>query len=82
MDERQSEVDKNYQVFKERLPSLSANIGKYVLMREGEIKGIYDTFMDAVQTANIFYEDGRFSIQRVTSIPVDLGCRSRRRASE
>ncbi len=77
MSEHQEEVDKNYLAFKAMLPSLSANAGKYVLLKDGELEGIYDTFRDAVQTANAFFTDDKFSIQQITSHPVDLGFRSR-----
>ncbi len=75
--ERQAEVDLNFSKFKELLGSLSASSGKFALMRRGEVIQVYDTFSDALNTATTFYVDGLYSIQKITSQPIDLGYRSR-----
>ena len=59
------------------LPTLLASEGKYALLKDGELKGIYDIFQDALQTATVFIPDGRYSIQQIITRPVDLGFRSR-----
>ncbi len=56
------------------LPSLIAeHRGRYALMRQGKIISIYTTVEDAVQTGEVFYEDGMFSVQRITQEDIDLG---------
>jgi hypothetical protein len=70
----QEEVDRNYQRFKELLPSiLEKHAGKFALMRHGEIVEFYATAADAMRTGRKFYDDGLFSIQKVTAEPEDLG---------
>jgi hypothetical protein len=46
---------------------------KYALMKDGEAVGFYSTLEDAYTTANKFYSDQPFSVQKVTDISVDLG---------
>ena len=70
----QDEVDRNYERFKELVPSLlEKHRGKYALMRHGEIVEIYATADDAMKTGHKFYDDGLFSIQKITVTPEDLG---------
>lgn len=73
MSSDQQQVDRNYEAFKKALPRLQSHVGKYALLRDGEIVEIYETLTDAVATAERFYEDKRYSIQKITSEPVDLG---------
>lgn len=73
MSKHQEQVDKNYEAFQKALPTLQAHAGKHALLRDGEIVAIYDTLGDAVATAEKFYQDGMYSIQKVTADPVDLG---------
>lgn len=68
------QVDKNYQAFQVLLPKiLPLHRDKYALMKDGEVVGFYSTLEDAYVTANQFYKDEPFSVQKVTSTPVDLG---------
>jgi len=72
--ERQSEIDQNLEYFVKELPRIPAsNTGKFALLRRREIKGYYDTALDAVKTGNSLYPDKLFSIQQVTTAMVDLG---------
>ncbi len=73
MSKYQDQVDKNYEAFQKALPTLQAHAGKYALLRDEEIIAIYDTLSDAVATAEKFYPDGLYSIQKITADPVDLG---------
>jgi hypothetical protein len=77
MSEHQTEVEKNFAKFKEVLPTLTAHYGKFALFRDGKLVEIYDTFEDALKTAQAFYVDGLYSIQKITNKPIDLGLRSR-----
>jgi hypothetical protein len=68
------QVDRNYEAFMAMLPSiLPLHEGKYALMKDGAAVGFYSTLDDAYMTANQFYKDQPFSVQRVTDTPVDLG---------
>jgi hypothetical protein len=73
MSAHQEQVDKNYEAFKKALPQLRGHEGKYALIRDGDIVAIYDTLQDAVTTAEKFYEDHVYSIQKISAEPVDLG---------
>ena len=74
---QEEQVKLNYDVFKKLLPSLLKDVNKYALMRDGEVVAIYDTMPDAVTTAQKLFPDGRWSIQRITDKPINLGYRSR-----
>lgn len=70
----QEEVDRNYKRFKELVPNLiEKHRGEYALLRGGEIVEIYATAADAMKTGQKFYDDGLFSIQKITVEPEDLG---------
>jgi hypothetical protein len=75
MDERiREQVDKNYEAFQAMLASiLPLHQDKYALMKDGEVVGFYSTLEDAYMTANQFYKEQPFSVQKVTDTPVDLG---------
>jgi hypothetical protein len=74
---QEEQVKLNYDAFKKLLPSLLKDVSKYALMRDGEVVAIYDTMPDAVTTAQKLFPDGRWSIQRITDKPINLGYRSR-----
>lgn len=70
----QKQVDANYEAFKALLPELlEKHTGKFALMRNGEVVEIYSSAADAMRTGQKFYEDGLFSIQKITHEPEDLG---------
>ncbi len=74
MSELDIEIERNLEVFKARLPSLlESQKGRYALMRHGEIVGFYDTIRDAQVTGGKFYDDGLFSVQKVTREAANLG---------
>jgi len=69
-----SEVDKNYDVFMQMLPTIVVqHRNKYALMKSGKVVGYYSTLEDAYVTAEQFFSDEPFSVQKVTETPVDLG---------
>lgn len=71
---RQTEVDRNLEAFRSRLPELlSTHPGKYALIRNQEIIGFFDTLVDALLAGQKLYTDQMFSIQQVTETTVDLG---------
>jgi hypothetical protein len=74
---QEDQVKINYDAFKKLLPSLLKDENKYALLRDAELIAVYDTMSDAVTTANKLYDDGLWSIQRITEKPINLGYRSR-----
>jgi hypothetical protein len=74
---QEEQVKLNYEAFKRLLPSLLKELNKHALMRDGEVVAIYDTMPDAVTTAQKLFPDGRWSIQKITDKPINLGYRSR-----
>ena len=71
---KDTEIEKNLEFFLKELPKLKkTHPGKYVLLREREIIGIYDTVKDANITGMKFFEDGLFSIQKIDYSPINLG---------
>lgn len=73
-ENRQAEIDANYQVFLKMLPDLiEEHPGKFALMRHKKILDFFDTARDAMIYATRTYEDGIFSIQEITRDIVDLG---------
>ncbi len=72
--ELQREVDLNYKAFQELLPTmLPENLGKFCLMRRGEIIDVFDTAGDAYVAGSRIYPDALFSLQEVRDAPIDLG---------
>lgn len=69
----QREIDRNFAEFQKMLPELSEHADKFALMRHGKIINFYDTLHDAYSTGQAMFEDGEFSVQKVTNQPVDLG---------
>ena len=69
------QVDANYKAFEQKLPGLLAShMGKFALMRNGEIIEFFDTARDAfVVGRKLYEEDYLFSVQEVIETPVDLG---------
>ncbi len=77
-DSQQLEVDRNYEAFKKVLPGLlKSDPGRIALMHGGEVVMCFDTERDAIEAGRRFFEDRRFSIQKIRSRPVDLGYFSR-----
>jgi hypothetical protein len=74
MTSQREQVDNNFAAFQALLPTiLPLYRDKYALMKDGKAVGFYSTLEDAYMTANQFYRDQPFSVQRVTETPVDLG---------
>ena len=68
------EIDKNYEAFVTMLPNIiGEHRNKYALMKNGDAVGFYSTLEDAYTTANAFFENELYSVQKVTEIPIDLG---------
>lgn len=75
---KRQEIEKNFKAIQkemDRYIPLRAN--RYALMRHGDVVEFYVSYEDAYKTGRRFYEDGLFSIQKVTKTPEDLGYFSR-----
>lgn len=74
MTEKQRVMRSNYEAFAAMLPRLlPANAGKYALLREGKVVAFFGLITEAVDQGEEMFDDGLFSVQRVTSEVVDLG---------
>ncbi|WP_353198151.1 hypothetical protein [Sandarakinorhabdus sp.] len=74
LTEKQRVVRSNYEAFEVLLPTLLAtNFGQYVLLRDGQCAGLFNTAIEAFGAGEEKFEDGLFSVQKVESKAVDLG---------
>ena len=72
--DRQKEIEENLEFFKKKLPDLLKNQrGRFVLLHNKEIVGIFDTIRDAQTAGDKLYPDKIYSIQQVTDASVNLG---------
>ena len=70
----QDQIDRNYTAFKALLPALmKTSGGKWALLHNATLEGVFDTARDAWLAGTKLYADGLFSIQEVRSRAVDLG---------
>lgn len=44
-------LEKELETYHKKLPDLLDRVGKYVVIRENDVLGTYDTYQDAVQAA-------------------------------
>lgn len=71
---QQTEVDRNYEAFQQRLPDLlRTNANQFALLRHRRVVDCFDTVADAVRAGKALYDDGVFSVQEVTDRSIDLG---------
>ena len=71
---QQEEVDRNYEAFKQMLSELmESDAGRFALLHNMELVACFDTNRDALQAGKKLFEDQPFSVQKITSKPVDLG---------
>lgn len=73
-NDKNKTIKENYEYFKSQLPDLlERDAGKYALLRDKKIIGIYDTVRDAQMTGEKFYDDNLFSVQKIDNKPIELG---------
>jgi hypothetical protein len=71
---KMAEINRNAVRFAELLPGLLADYeGQYVLMQGGKVMGFYPSAMEAQMAGNDRFEDGAFSIQKITEEVEHLG---------
>ena len=68
------EIERNYQVFEGLLAGLlPEKAGQYALLRDQELVDVLPKTIDALTVGAERFPDGRFSVQRITARPLDLG---------
>lgn len=73
-DEREADIRQNFLYFQGVVPSLMAShAGQYALLRARSVVAIFARPMEALEAGYAQFEDGRFSVQRVTDRALDLG---------
>ena len=71
------EVEANFKYFQSRLPELMKNHrGQFALLHKRQIIEFFESEEDAIKTGKKDYGKGRFSVQQVSDICVDLGIQS------
>ena len=74
VERQQHEVKRNYDAFARVLDSiLEEHRDQLALLRDGRIVDYFETPRRALRAASELFPDGIFSIQEVTSEPMDLG---------
>jgi hypothetical protein len=61
-------LEKELKTYKDKLPELLADEGKYVLIHEGEVAGTWDTYEDALKEAYLRYKKPPFLVKKIESI--------------
>lgn len=71
---QQRQVDENYAAFQRQLAHLlPAHEDEFALMRDGEIVAFLPTASAALRGGHERFQDEYFSVQEVTTRPIDLG---------
>ena len=69
-----TEIDRNLFAFLPKIPGLiEKHFGQYALLKNQEIVSLHERLSEALDVAEAKFEDGLYSIQRVTDKPVELG---------
>ena len=72
--DQQKEVDRNYAIFRRRLPALlKTDADRFALMRDGAIVACFDTSEEAIEAGRRRFGNAPFSVQEITDRTVDLG---------
>lgn len=70
----EGEIERNYAAFVDMLGELMPdNDGRYALLRNRRLEGLFDSPGDAARTGFAKFGDHSYSIQLITDEPVDLG---------
>ena len=68
------EIERNYAAFKDMLGDLlPGDRGKYALLHDRKLVGVYRTAADAERAGYAQFKDQPYSIQLVSKTPIDLG---------
>jgi hypothetical protein len=61
-------LEKELATYREKLPSLLANEGKFVLIHDGEIAGIFDTYADALTEGYKQFKLDAFLVKQIQAV--------------
>ncbi|MEO7134593.1 MAG: hypothetical protein ABI024_10280 [Vicinamibacterales bacterium] len=71
---RTREIERNFEAFQLRVPALlPSKEGQFALMRHGEVVSVHVDLIEAVTSGQSLFADGMYSLQEVTTKPLDLG---------
>jgi len=74
MQTRERALTENYAAFERMLPDLlEKDAGKYALLYNRELIGVFDTAAAAHSTGRARFDDGLFSVQKVKEGTISLG---------
>jgi len=60
-----STFDKELQTYAEKLPELQKDSGRYVLIHNGNVEGIFDTYADALKMGYEKFKLERFLVKQI-----------------
>ena len=73
-DPLKQEIARNFDAFQRRLGEhLDQHGGEFALMKDGKVIGFFPSPGEADRVGWSQFEDGLYSIQQITSEPIDLG---------
>ena len=74
LDHRRTALKQNFDYFQDVVGDLMGQFaGQYALLRKEAIVGIFPQPIEALNVGHEKFDDGLFSIQKVTDSPHDLG---------
>jgi hypothetical protein len=74
MQTRERALTENYAAFERMLPKLlNSDAGRYVLLRNQELAGVFDSAATAHAAGRSRFDDGLFSVQKVKEGTISLG---------
>ena len=71
MNDRDTMIMANFDAF-EKLQFKDEDKGKYALMRDQKLIGVFSTFRDAYEHALETYDDDNYSLQEIGQEPIEL----------
>lgn len=60
-----STFDKELQTYAERLPELQKDSGRFVLIQDGKVEGIFDSYADALKMGYQKFQLDRFLVKQI-----------------
>jgi hypothetical protein len=61
-------LETELQTYREQLPSLLANEGKFVLVHNGDVVGTFDTYADALSEGYRMFKLNPFLVKQIQSV--------------
>ena len=72
--ERRHEIEQNFRAFESYVSTLLPDhAGEFALLSGRELIGVYPRAFEAMSVGHDRFGDGNFSVQRITTRPLDLG---------